>query len=37
MSREWVFVTIDGGKTTQDGEKRFFHDGNNLKTPVSDS
>ena len=34
MSREWVFVTIDGGKTTQDGEKRFFHDGNNLKTPV---
>ena len=37
MSREWVFVTIDGGKTTQDGEKRFFHDGNNLKTPVSSS
>ena len=32
-----VLVTIDGGKTTQDGEKRFFHDGNNLKTPVSDS
>ena len=27
----------DGGKTIQDGEKRFFHDGNNLKTPVSDS
>ena len=21
MSREWVFVTIDGGKTTQDGER----------------
>ena len=37
MSREWVFVTIDSGKTTQDGEKRFFHDGNNLKTPVSSS
>ena len=33
MSREWVFVTIDGGKTTQDGEK-FFHDENNLKTSV---
>ena len=31
------FFTIDGGKTTQDGEKRFFHDGNNLKTPVSSS
>ena len=32
-----VFVTKDGGKTTQDGERRFFHDGNNLKTPVSNS